>query len=33
MVWRLIDLFRRNGRWAKEAQETVLEDTGAEVGR
>ena len=33
MVWRLVDLFRRNGRWAKEAKETGLEDDGAEVGR
>jgi hypothetical protein len=33
MVWRLVDLFRRNGRWAKEAKETGLEDDKAEVGR
>jgi hypothetical protein len=33
MVWRLIDLFRRDGRWAKEAKETELEDGGAEVER
>ena len=33
MVWRLVDLFRRNGRWAKEAKETGLKDDGAEVER
>ena len=33
MVWRLVDLFRRNGRWAKEAKETSLEDDEAEVER
>jgi hypothetical protein len=33
MVWRLVDLFRRNGRWAKEAEEASLEDVKAEMGR
>jgi hypothetical protein len=33
MLWRLTDLFRRDGRWAKEAKETGLEDGGAEVER
>jgi len=33
MVWRLVDLFRRNGRWAKEAKELGLEDNAAEVER
>ena len=32
MVWRLVDLFRRDGRWAKEAVEPKLEDD-AEVVR
>ena len=33
MVWRLADLFRRNGRWAQENGETRLEDIEAEVER
>ncbi|OQA43808.1 MAG: hypothetical protein BWY52_01767 [Chloroflexi bacterium ADurb.Bin325] len=33
MVWRLIDLFKRQGRWAAEATESRLEDAAAEVGR
>ena len=27
MIWRLVDLLRRNGRWAKEASEADLEAT------
>jgi len=31
MVWRLVDLFRRNGRWAKESTEASLEAPPTEV--
>ena len=31
MVWRLVDLFRRNGRWARESAEASLEAPPAEV--
>ena len=31
MVWRLVDLFRRNGRWAKELTEASLEAPPTEV--
>lgn len=31
MVWRLVDLFKKRGRWAAEAAETRLEDAAVEV--
>ena len=33
MVWRLVDLVRRNGRWAKESVEASLEAPPSEVVR
>ena len=33
MVWRLVDLFRRNGRWAKEAAEAEPGGAATEVVR
>ena len=31
LVWRLVDLFRRNGRWAREAAEAALETPKGEA--
>jgi hypothetical protein len=31
LVWRLVDLFRRNGRWTQEAAEPALEAPKEEV--
>ena len=31
MVWRLVDLFRNNGRWTKESAEASLEAPPTEV--